>query len=58
MSETSKGRKAMPSAEKEAPDIYNLIKDPNITIRTPYGPGITEEQKKDLFKKLNLVKTV
>lgn len=58
MSETSKGRKAMSSAEKKAPDIYNLIKDPNITISTPYGPGITEEQKKDLFKLTGHVKTV
>ena len=50
-----RGRKAQPSAEKPA-KIYDIIKDDSKGLRTPMGSAVGEEMKKDLFKRMNVVK--
>lgn len=52
---SSRGRKAQPSAEKPV-KVYDIIKDDSKGLRTPLGSAIGEEMKKDLFKRMNIVK--
>lgn len=52
---SSRGRKAYPSAEKPV-TAYDVIKDDDRVLHTPMGSAIGEEMKKDLFKRMNVVK--
>ena len=53
----SRGRKAASSAEKSNFSVYDAVKDPDAVVHSPYGSAVTEEHKKDLFKRMNLIRT-
>ena len=53
----SRGRKAASSVEKSNFSVYDTVKDSDQEVHSPYGSAITEEHKKDLFKRMNLIRT-